>query len=174
MLGQGHVVRHSCWRIQWRISTSTKVTYEHFSLALTVFEIFTFQNSWHWKCRSRSFCTTFAVSPFDRIFLTSYLMAIVMFAVSNVYLSNSHLKRYKMLSTSIKVYLSIFRWISPFSKHSHFKICDLDNVPKSGRTKFAVAPFSYLDTFESNLSIWTSYSCKYEHFCQFTSILSNF
>ena len=25
----------------------------------------TFQNLWPWKCRSRSWCTTFAVAPFD-------------------------------------------------------------------------------------------------------------
>ena len=33
----------------------------------------TFQNSWHLKCRSRSWCTTFAVTPFDDKYRTSYL-----------------------------------------------------------------------------------------------------
>ena len=51
-----------------------------FSLALAGFEIFTFQNSLPWICRSMSCCRTFEVSPFDGKYMTSYLMAIVMFA----------------------------------------------------------------------------------------------
>ena len=43
---------------------SMKGILDHFSLFLTVFEIFTFQNSWSWKCRSRTWRTTFAVAPF--------------------------------------------------------------------------------------------------------------
>ena len=42
------------------------------------FEIFTFQNSWHWKCKLGSWCTTFTVMPFDGKVLTSYLKAIIM------------------------------------------------------------------------------------------------
>ena len=42
-LGYGHRVQHSKRHI-WQISTSIKVVLEHFSLALTIFEIFTFQN----------------------------------------------------------------------------------------------------------------------------------
>ena len=38
--------------IWWQISTSIKVILEQFSLTLSVFEIFTFQNSWPWKCKS--------------------------------------------------------------------------------------------------------------------------
>ena len=34
--------------IRWQISTSMKAILEHLSLALTVFEIFTFKNSWSW------------------------------------------------------------------------------------------------------------------------------
>ena len=45
-----------------------------FLLALTTCKIFTFQISPPWKCRSKSWCTTFAVEPFDRKYLTSYLI----------------------------------------------------------------------------------------------------
>ena len=46
--------------------------------------IFTYQNSWIWKCNSRSWCITFAVAPFDGNYLASYLIAIVMFAFSSL------------------------------------------------------------------------------------------
>ena len=45
-------------------------------------EIFTFTNSWPWKCRSRSWCTTFEMTPFDCKYMTFYPMAIVIFALS--------------------------------------------------------------------------------------------
>ena len=70
--------------IGWSISTVIKIIYEHFSPALNVFKIFTFQNSLPWNCRLRSRCTAFAVAPFDGKCLTSYLMAIVMFASSSL------------------------------------------------------------------------------------------
>ena len=47
------------------LTTSIKVMLQHCSLVLTVFAIFTFQNAWPWKCRSRLWCTTIAVAPFD-------------------------------------------------------------------------------------------------------------
>ena len=50
--------------IRWQISISIKVTFGHFSLALAVFDIFTFQNSWPLKCRSRSWRTTIEVASF--------------------------------------------------------------------------------------------------------------
>ena len=71
--------------IWWPISTSIKVPLEHFSLALTIFQIYIIwfpEIVWPWKYRSRSRCTTFALAPFDGKYLTSYLMAIVMFAPS--------------------------------------------------------------------------------------------
>ena len=46
------------------------------------FEIFTFQSSWPWKCRSMSRCTAFAVAPFNGKYPTFCVMAIVMFALS--------------------------------------------------------------------------------------------
>ena len=49
--------------IRWKISTSIKVKLEHFSLTLTIFEIFTF------------------VAPFDGKYIASYLMAIVIYAL---------------------------------------------------------------------------------------------
>ena len=54
-----------------------------FAIALTVFEIFAFQKSWPWKCMSKSWYTTFAVASFDSKYVTSYLMAMVIFALSH-------------------------------------------------------------------------------------------
>ena len=48
---------------------SIKVIIQHLFIALAVFEIFTFQNSCSWKCRSMSWRTTFAVAPFDSKYL---------------------------------------------------------------------------------------------------------
>ena len=79
-LGQGYTVQHLQWSHSMANISLYKVTVEHFSLALTVFEIFTFHDSWPWKCRSRSWCTAFAVVPYDCKNPTSYLMTIVKFA----------------------------------------------------------------------------------------------
>ena len=81
--------------IRWQMSTSIKSN-EHFSLALIIFEIFIFQNSWSGKCRSRSGCTTFAVALFDDKCLTSYLIVIVMFAFFSVYLSKYRLEKFDL------------------------------------------------------------------------------
>ena len=43
--GQGYELQHSQWVYFMATLTSLKVILEHFSLALTVFEISTFQNS---------------------------------------------------------------------------------------------------------------------------------
>ena len=59
----------------------------HWNFATTIFsrlrdpliEIFTIKNSWPWKCRSRSWCTTFPVPPFDGKYMTFHLMAVVIF-----------------------------------------------------------------------------------------------
>ena len=69
-------------RIGWKLLTFIKVIPEDFSLALTIFKIFTFQNVWPWKCKLRSRC--FTAAPFDGKYMTSYLMAIVMFAFSSL------------------------------------------------------------------------------------------
>ena len=45
-------------------------------------EILTFQNSWPWKCRSRSWCTSFSVASVDGKYMTSYPIAIVMVALT--------------------------------------------------------------------------------------------
>ena len=76
---KSNICKGSVW---WQISTSIKVVLEHFSLALTVFEILTFQNLWPWKCRSRSGRTTFKVIRFNGKYATFYLLAIVTFALS--------------------------------------------------------------------------------------------
>ena len=67
---QGHGVQHSQWSHSMaNISTIVKVILKHFSLVLTVFKLLTFQNVWHWSCWSRSWCTTFAVVPFNGKYL---------------------------------------------------------------------------------------------------------
>ena len=76
--GQGHRVYKSQRSIRWQILTSVKVILEHIWLALIFFKIFTFQISWPCKFRSKSWCTSFAVTPSDGNYLGFYLMAIVM------------------------------------------------------------------------------------------------
>ena len=72
--------------ILWQIPTFKNIIPDHCSLTLTVFDIFTFQTSWPWKCRSRWWCTTFVIAPFDGKYLTSCLMAIVMCVFSQLLL----------------------------------------------------------------------------------------
>ena len=80
ILDQCHRLQHSqSPNLMANINLYTSHTWASL-LALTVFEIFIFQSWWPWKCRSWSWCTTFAVAPFDGKYLTSYLMTIVMFA----------------------------------------------------------------------------------------------
>ena len=70
----------------------------HWNFATTIFsrlrdpliEIFTIKNSWPWKCRSRSWCTTFPVPPFDGKYMTSHLITVVMFFSSFHRLRNIH------------------------------------------------------------------------------------
>ena len=78
--GQAQGLEHSQWSHNSNIYKRDHWAF--FSLALTVFKIFTFKNSWHWKCRSWSWHKIFVVAPFDGECLTSNLMAIVMFALS--------------------------------------------------------------------------------------------
>ena len=54
---------------------------ENFLLALIVFEIFALQFV-TLKCRLRSECATFAVAPFEGKYMTSYLMALEICAIS--------------------------------------------------------------------------------------------
>ena len=76
-------VQHSQWsHLMVNINLYKSHTWVYFMLALTLFEIFTFQNLWPWKCKLMSWCTIFAVAPFDGKCPTSYLMAIVMLALS--------------------------------------------------------------------------------------------
>ena len=55
-LGQGHTGQHSQWSHSMANINLYKCHTTSFSLALTVFEIFTFRNAWPWKCRSKSWC----------------------------------------------------------------------------------------------------------------------
>ena len=79
------------------------------------FEIFTFQNSWPWKCRSRSWCTTFAVAPFDGKCSTFYLVAIVMYAPSlavyEIFAKMPQLWPWKWRSRCRRAELPPFDWI---------------------------------------------------------------
>ena len=80
--------------IRWRISTSIKVMLDHFSPALTVFQILTFQITWPSKYRSRSRYVTFALTPFDGKYTTFYSMTTASFALS--------LTIYEIFSNQIK------------------------------------------------------------------------
>ena len=73
------VTEYTNWNgpIWWKISTFIKVILEHVSLAFTV------SRYSHFKFRvleyvGESWCSTFAVAPYDGKYLTFYLMAIVM------------------------------------------------------------------------------------------------
>ena len=66
--------------IQWQISTSIKVILENFSLALTVFELFT--KFVTLKMPVKVMMYNIHSGTFDGKYLASYLMAIVMFALS--------------------------------------------------------------------------------------------
>ena len=77
---QGHRVHHAK---QSQPVTNINLHWSYTSIFLVSphrFEIFTFQNMWPRKRRSRSGCKTFAVMSFDGEYLTSYLMSIAMFA----------------------------------------------------------------------------------------------
>ena len=79
-LDQGHRVQHLKWfHSMININLYRSHTWEFF-VSSHHFEIFTFQNVWPWTCRSRPWCTTFTVMPFNAKCITSYLMVIVMFA----------------------------------------------------------------------------------------------
>ena len=68
--------------MQCRISISIKVIRDHFSLALTVVQILALHILWPWKRRSRSRCTTFAMTPSDGKYMICYLISIIMFVLS--------------------------------------------------------------------------------------------
>ena len=90
-------------------------------------EIFIFKNSWPWNCWSSTRYTTVTVAPFDGKFPTSYLMVIVMFALSlTVYEIFANIKnakrwpwKWKSWSRSRKTglapfdykYPNLYRWI---------------------------------------------------------------
>ena len=97
------IIKYITGPIRWQISNAIKVIVEHFLLDLTIFQIFTFKISRPWKCRSNPWCTTFAVVSFDGKYLTSYLMAIVMFAFfpADTW-QNSQLK-----SLILKIYITV-------------------------------------------------------------------
>ena len=76
--------------VWWRIPISIKVMPEHFS--------------WHWKYRSKSWCTTFAVVSFNGKWQTSYLTAMILFAFFQPIL----VKIRRRISKCIKVIMRIF------------------------------------------------------------------
>ena len=69
-LGQGHGVQHLQWSHSMTNGNIYKVIAEHYSIALTVFQILVFQFLWPYKCRSRSWSTSFAMAPFDAKYMT--------------------------------------------------------------------------------------------------------
>ena len=83
-LGQGKEFNICTGPIRWEISTSKKVILEHFSLALTVIEMFALQNLWLGNLYLGRDLTTFAVASFDGKCLISYLTATARFRVCSV------------------------------------------------------------------------------------------
>ena len=84
-IGQGRDVQHSQWRYSMANVNLYKDVLEHFPLALTVFQILNIsfpEILWPLKYMLSWRRTLFALAPFDGKYLTSYLMAIVMFALS--------------------------------------------------------------------------------------------
>ena len=83
-IGQDHDVQHSHWMASVKLYRSC--TWAFFLSALTVLHILNiiwFSGIlWPWKYRSRSRCTTFAMTPFDGNYLTFYLMSMVILALS--------------------------------------------------------------------------------------------
>ena len=89
--------------IRWQTWTTIKSIREHIPLALTVFEIFTFQNSWSWKCRSRSWCTTFVMAPFVGKYVTSY-------DGNSIVCSLTRYSQWRSRSRRRKTVVSLFDW----------------------------------------------------------------
>ena len=85
-ISQGRNVQHSQWCYSMaNINRYTSRTWAFFARSHRFPDIkyYTFPEIvWPWKYRSRSWCTTFAMTPYDGKYLTSYLMAIVMFALT--------------------------------------------------------------------------------------------
>ena len=73
--------------------------------------IFTFENSWTWKCMSKSWYTTFAMRGGDK-FLTSYLMAMVVFSF------------FQLILVEIAIW-KVWPWkfrSSPLTQHSSYVV----------------------------------------------------
>ena len=68
--------------ILWSISASLNVTLMHFCISCHQFQDFNNLNCLPWKFRSRSWITTTVLMPFNGKYMTSYLMSMVMFALS--------------------------------------------------------------------------------------------
>ena len=135
--------------IQWQISTPIKVILKHFSVALIVFEIFRFQNCWPWKCRSRPWCTTFTVVPFDWLQMPDFISdgnfnicSFPTFTCQNILLKSLTLKTSKVKVMENNVHNGPIRWqistsikfiFEYFSACSHrfwaFHICKFITAP---------------------------------------------
>ena len=87
--GQGHGVQHSQWfHSIANINLYKRHTRAFFASSHRFWDIY-ISKLWPWKCRTKSWSTTFAVATLDGKFQISYLMAIVMFPFSNAYLSKT-------------------------------------------------------------------------------------
>ena len=156
--GQGHWIQQWQWCHLMVNINLYKVIIEHISLAVTVSEIVIFLNSWPWKCRSRSWCTTFAQTSIDGKCLISYLMGTIMFAFSAYTCQESPLKsltlifRSRSRSTTFAM-VPVDGKYQPLKRHTLafsialtvFEIFPFTNSwpwkCRSTCTTFAVAPF---------------------------------
>ena len=118
---------------------------EHFPLALTDFEMFTFQNSWLWKYRSvmlyntrngairwqipdflsdenSNICISLCLSEWSPE--KCYFKTEIMVTEHNI--RNGPIRW--RISSATNIILEYFIYLLPFSSYSHFKISDIENV----------------------------------------------
>ena len=108
-----------------------------------VFEIFIFQNVWPWKCRSNSCCTILVVAPFDGNYLTSYLMALVMFTFSSL-----------VNIATWKVWPWKFSWRIWMRKTDLLRSIATINLHKSHNGQFCTSSYLLLDINILNFWPW--------------------
>ena len=107
-LGQGHEVQHSQWSNSMANINFYKSLEHSFFACYHHFEMITLQNVWPWICRSKSWCSTLAVAPFDRKYLISHLIPIIIFAFPS--LVKSHLKKFYLENNRSRSRIQYSQW----------------------------------------------------------------
>ena len=134
--------------IRWQISTSIKVIIEKFSLALTVFQIFTFHSSWPWKCMLKSCggATRWQIPDFlfkGCIFPAWYMQKIANWKdwLRKLWFFRSYAIRQR-ISTYIKVIRRSFAQAATIFEKIIFTIVDLENVDQGHDSHDRITPFA--------------------------------